>query len=1013
MTAVFAARRWTVWALLATVVALTGAVGPAWLLLPAWAGGLAARAGSAWADRPPNAAVPVAGPGPGAALTRQGRRHLKARRLLRLGRPAAALAYLDAADSDLTLTALRGWALLQSGRPGEAKRAIHALPDTPLHTRALVTCLAELDLSNGEAALRALSPISEIIDDGTPTVLYGEALVARVRLTLYTEGGTPSLTDGIARCVPRRIRRANLLHTVTLMRLAAESALPTSRELSFLLAGLGARISGPEPYLKGAGFFGLIGRVRPLALENLRCIICGDLTKLWEGRPDSDTVTRMQADEGAPGYLMRMDRPVEAANTLITLADRLADTAQYRPTAIRSRIEALAMLNATRHQLTDSEDRHHLWRLFGRTIEQAMREAIAQRDWQSLAELIESARLQLGPDRDGNAFDASQAVAPFIRVRGVSRLEESHWYRPDEQPPTYALEDLASIVLGEGTWWWSTWSTRTELFWSLVPPTGTVSGGVLPFGPGSALRTALADLRNALPVRHPGEEDEQFEERVLDSPLLAGPPTAEADLTGRLAKLLPGPLASALLDAAEPVPLAIAPAAELALVPWACLRVPARSAGDLRLIDRCLPAIVPPAGLLAAVAARPRTVRSPAPLGLAVVDPGCDLPHTVTDDAADTGPLDTARALLDQLPRGVEIIGPDDDVNVEDFAARLRALDPETSAVFACHTDMADTSAAGRGLRLRPKVRHPDATEEQPLELLTAAALIGEPTRFPMPHQVLLLACDTADLSNAADGEWLVLGPAMLWAGAERLIVTSYPIIDQVEEHGGEDVLDRRLVRLLVDGQPLANGLRTVQLEELARWRATRHLPWDGEETPRSSPVHWAGHIAMGVFADVPTPRPLKALHEPDLGASLVALLADADSRASLAGRTVTTVRDVLVELGLYGFQDELPPWRRNAVLATAYSYVLLSAAVPARVRPGGGRSPGATGPAKAGLKVRELLRAAEDIARIARHRVVAVEHLLAAVLGSSGSAGRLARALCGWDGRHPEVVKEVIGDAP
>ncbi|GAB3428539.1 hypothetical protein GCM10027569_72100 [Flindersiella endophytica] len=1012
MVAVFAARRWTLCAVIASALALGLEIGPAWLLLSAWAGGAAARTMIAWIDRPPTAALPMAGPGIGAFLSRRGRAHLKARRLVRIGRPGAALISLQTAGAaaDPTLTALRGWALLHSGHPGEAKSAVSAGPAST-EVCMLITFLAELDLSNAEAAGQALTALGTIEYDDVSSALWYELLVARARLTLLSEGGSEHLTDGIARGVPRRLRRRDLLPAVRLLRLASEGALSSSPALSSMLAGLGTLLSRPDPDAGSAGFI-VLGRSRPLVLENLRCIVRRALAELRAGRANTETIAQLGAAQGAVGYLMRMNRPVEAAGVLNSLADELTDTPQYRLTAMLSRIEALAMLNAVRHQLTDSGDRRHWWDVFGRTVEDAMREATAGQDWQSLAELIESARLQLGPGKDGVA--SSRNVAPFIRVRGTSCLEQAHWYRPGEQPPSYALEDLADRVLGSGTWWWSTWSTGTELFWALVPPDGPVSGGVLPMGRGSVLGDALCDLQDALRDLYPDDSDENrndyvdedLNDQVGTSPLIYGPPEAETELSRRMGILLPTPLVEALLHTSQPLRLAIAPAAELANVPWACVGVPEHPQSDLRLIERCVPAIAPPAGLLAAVCARSRTATS-TPLTLAVIDPGSELAGATRE------PLPTAPLLLDILPPGVEIITPSESISVEDFAARLRALRalaPEASAVFACHTDESDDSAPSCGLLLRPAIEgdrpHTSA------ELLTARRLIEEPTRFPMPRVVLMLACESGDLRNAAAGEWLVLGPAMLWAGSDRLIVTSYPIIDAIcrenyDVIGGEenfDVIDRHLLRLLIEQQPLAQGLRTVQLTQLASWRATRHQPPDGQDTPRSSPIHWAGHVAMGAFADSRPLPPLHPIRRRLVHGGVVQLLDAAAKRAARSGRSLA-MRDLLIELALHGFEEDLPRWRRLSLRAAAYPYTLLTTAFPRRPN-----SPRVTA-AAIGPDIQSLLRSASQGAHNARHRVVSIEHVLAAMLGAPGSTGRIARVLFSWDPRQPEVAKEILGD--
>jgi hypothetical protein len=980
LVALFAARRWTVFAFIASAVVVLLAAGSAWLLLVAWPAGLLARGAIAWLDRPPYEMVPV-------SVRRrvlgrhEDRAYTHAHRLVRAGRPAAALRWLETAGDprDPQLVTLRAWALLQCGRPGEAKDTMNAAQGVEDRIRTLIVCLAELDLSNAGAADRALTAFGGV-DDDMPETLFRIALIARIRLTLLN-GGAKNLTDSIAMGVQRKVGRADVLFTVTLLRLAAESALSSAPKLSFLLADFGVVLSLPDRYQAPGGF---LDRRRPMALENTRCVARRALAELfWKGA-NTETVAWLSADEGATGNLMRMDRPLEAAGILNTLADQLEGKHAYHVAVLRSRIEALAMLNATRHQLSEAEDRRHYWRVYGQTIERAMRDAAAGSDWETLTELIESARLQLGPDRS-ETFEASRS-APFIRVRGTSRVEQAGWYRPSERPSAYALEDIAALVLGPGTWWWSTWSTENELYWVLVPPDGPVYGGVRPLSPGSELHGVLSDLRDVLPIQHTGEDDEAFEDRVLRSPLLTGPAEAETALARRLGRLLPASLVEALRQAPEPLRLAIAPAERLANVPWACAEIQ----DDVRLIERCIPVIAPPSSLLAAITSRLRNSGA-APIGLAVIDPGGDL-----GGAEAWHPLSTARRILDLLPHGVTTVAPDDDVSLEDFAARLRALDTSTTAIFACHAVDDDGSASSRGLVLRP------GTPGGRLELLTADLLIGESARFPMPAQVVLLACESADLRHTAAGEWLVLGPAMLWAGADRAIVTSFPVVDNAEGQDRDDVIDRHLLHLLTERRPLADGLRAVQLEQLEQWRRSRDLQ---EAERRSAPMHWAGHLAMGSFTDTRRSPTLRPARRQLVNRSVPALLDDAARVAIEAGRPTIAVRDLLLQVALYGYEDELPRWRRMLVHALGYPYATISVILSYRRR--------STAPACAapGPGVQDLLRSTEEIARVARHQVIDVEHLFVAVLAAPGALGRITRAVFGLDARQPEVVKAILSD--
>ncbi|MEU3985407.1 CHAT domain-containing protein [Streptomyces sp. NPDC026672] len=1053
LTAVFAARRLAGLAVVVAAVAVaTGA--DVRVLAAVFAVGLVARAVDAWCDRPPLAHVPVRRPPLTWVFTPDGRSVAAAHRLLRRGLPAAALRRLATVPSDgrhPEARLLRGWAFLEQGHPGEAKRAVPpgdgvpagvaaltpedreptgaaaptpqgpeptgaAAPTPqgpePTGAAALITCLAELDLGDPEAAEAALARLDPdtagsdhpgLSPSSGGRVERSDVCVARFRLALL-RGDTDGLIETIAREVPTRITRRSLTRALGLLRLAAEAALPTRPSLALYLAGSGlvlARAAQPDSLSQD---FGLAGTGRTVALEVVRCGALTGLAELREGvDADVDTVSQLGAADGAAGFLMRLDRPIEAAAHLNALADRLAADPAHRLAALDSRIEALTVLNATRHELHTKDERRQWWGVFGRTVHRAMEQAAAGADWETLAELVESARLQLGPDMPGGALDAAGTTAPFIRVRGVSRMEQAHWYRTGQSPPVHALEDMAGIVLGPGTWWWSTWVHDRTVFWSLVPPSGPVTGGTLALTDGTGLTQALSDLRDALPGRYPGEDDDAWEDRVLGSPLLTGPLPAELSLARRLGALLPPPLSRALLEGDGGMRLAIAPAAEFGHVPWPAVAVPddrqdvaPGGPRDVRLVERCTAVVAPPAGLLARLADRPRPDDAP-PLGLAVIDPGGDLPWV-----PEYARLPAARQLLGLVPDGVDTVGPATDLSLADFAERLRGAGSESTAVFACHVE-ADGEAPDRGILLRPGSG--GAPPAEPPRVLTAQMLISAPDRYPMPRQVVLLACDSGDVGNASAGEWLVLGPALLWAGADRLVVTSYPVIDSVEEDPdtgavteGGDVIDGRLLSALVRRERVVDALHDVQREKLARWRAT------GRE---GAPIHWGGHLAMGAHGTPGTPRSLAPLPGRYVHETVLRLLDDAAEYAAGAGRATVTPRDVLVQLGLYGFETP-NPLRRYAGLAPVYGHVLASAARQAVSR----RRPMDDGrDVRPDDRVMDLLRATAAVANAARHQVVNVEHVLAALLGGRDVPASLGRAVFGWDGRRPEVVKEIVGD--
>lgn len=951
--------------------------GLTWVVLVAVAGGLVARLAVTWSRRPPVAPVPVPRRGvPGVRVPRgeDARAFRRARRLLRRGLPGGATQVLaDHATSHPVLIALHGWALVQSGRVGTAEGLVRDLPEALASVRGLVTGLARMELSQPRPALAAINAVTAEVGRGRAhRELVVELRLAwlRARVALGERG----LSVPMARMVPRTVRRSRLLDAMVTIRLVAQGDPDYSRDAVMLVASSAFLLHRWVRDGREVRFFTLLGAERVLDLEGVRAaaVVCtADISPNVGGL---DAAEALGGGTGVAEFLLRLDRPLEAATVLNRLADHL-ETTPNRLGALDARVEAAAALHWTRHQLDDLATRRLWWARAGDTLEKAMRQAVEGRDWATLAELIETARLQLAP-REGEDV-ADLTGAPFIRVRGVSRLAGSLWYRSGERPPCYDLERLADVVLGPATWWWSTWSTETQLYWALVRPDGEVSGGVEGIGPDTDLGMALGDLRVAAPAPWPGESmgDERFQARMADS-VLFGPREAESDLARRLAGLLPPRLRERLAAGGEPVNLAVAPARVLATVPWALVGT---GVGDVRLVERCRLAIAPPAGLLAVLAKRSRH-DGDHPLSLAVLNPGGALGSARHD-------LGAASALGYGLPDGVRTITRFEDTSLDEFGTILRSLPARSSVVFACHTNAGTGAPLSAGLQLHPP------TSDRPAVVLSAGALIDSPDRYPVPRQGLVLACDSADLGRAGDGEWLVLGTALLWAGAQRLVVTGFPVVDS-------DAVDRPLLDHLLAGDDLVDSLRAIQIDRLAWWRAS------GSE--EISPAIWGAHTALGAFTPRTVVPDADAVAGRFVDESFIELLDSAAEHAGQMGRPEVTPTDLLHALAIYGFTEEAPLARRLVLNGIAYSWAIVALSL-ARLR----RLPAAP---KRSATLRadtmDVVHAACAIAGTARHRLLTTEHLLVAALAGTGTSAAVARWLSHGDGRHPEVVKEIISES-
>jgi hypothetical protein len=132
---------------------------------------------------------------------------------------------------------------------------------------------------------------------------------------------------------------------------------------------------------------------------------------------------------------------------------------------------------------------------------------------------------------------------------------------------------------------------------------------------------------------------------------------------------------------------------------------------------------------------------------------------------------------------------------------------------------------------------------------------------------------------------------------------------------------------------------------------------------------------------------------------------------AAGTGRTIVTLPDLVYALGVgevdapgrSDLYEGLDPARRLLALAIAVPFLLRSNSRGRRIEP---RRHVELAP-----DVLHVLKTSGDVADWARHRVLHIEHVLVATLAADGRAADLARLLSGWDGRQPEVVKELIGE--
>lgn len=537
---------------------------------------------------------------------------------------------------------------------------------------------------------------------------------------------------------------------------------------------------------------------------------------------------------------------------------RHAVASGQRADALPLAARALMELDRTRYLLAAQSSRTSWSKRFRRVLDFALDAAHAEQDHEFMAELLEFARVQTLPAATAEgAGDIALSTPPIILVNNRARLA-----RPGEQnrPAYVSLEHAAERAAGRGAWWLSYWATDGWLYWALVAPSGDTNSGRVSFSATSALRATLDDLERALPALLPGEEPGAMDFRVAKSPLLIDP-GQELLLSATLGNLLlPPPLIRAAARSRargeERLPLAIAPAAALGYIPWSILVAGDQQSPDPdRLVDVCDWVLAPSAALICHAALGTRTR---APLALAVAD--------TTDDPG-LGELPGAREQADALPGTIRVLGgqhwsPSNPATLTRLEQELRTIGPDATVMFMCHAvrGSADEPSNG-GILLAPAGQGPAAAH---YDILTPQAVFAMNKRgLTMPSQVILQACDTSALKDAASGEWLTIAPAFISAGTREVVTTVYPLVDLP---GVEDPV----TRAALSGDSLQAAVAQLQREGLTRWTSGHH-------THRAhTPFTWGAYATITIQPVNPSGESTAPFSQPSIAASFMRVFAGA-----------------------------------------------------------------------------------------------------------------------------------------
>ncbi|WP_404961359.1 CHAT domain-containing protein [Streptomyces sp. 147326] len=218
--------------------------------------------------------------------------------------------------------------------------------------------------------------------------------------------------------------------------------------------------------------------------------------------------------------------------------------------------------------------------------------------------------------------------------------------------------------------------------------------------------------------------------------------------------------------------------------------------------------------------------------------PGSPVPFLLACDNPD-GSLRarTADSVVNEAAALLTASGPDGPGTKDALLAALHKIGPSTHGVFFYRGHgVHDSDPAWSALPLA------EETYVQSGELFGA---FDDGTPFlPMPTRVILSCCSSSTAS-ALGGEGMGLAAGAIHSGADQVIATSLDIRDASFTEAFEDLL----VRGMLDGQRTgdhADLLRRLQLRMLTEWKvfSVRGEDFDGEEIRDPHPIIWASFQA-------------------------------------------------------------------------------------------------------------------------------------------------------------------------
>jgi len=439
---------------------------------------------------------------------------------------------------------------------------------------------------------------------------------------------------------------------------------------------------------------------------------------------------------------------------------------------------------------------------------------------------------------------APASADPLIADQTIL-VQRASWIGGDSDAAIDVDEELD--LMFPGAWYWSLARAGSWVYHAIRGPDGNWSGERRRY---DDLSPALDELLRHLPVRLPGEITLEHKARLEGTALRAE--TADQTTSDNLSAgegwrrifdhlgevLIPSVLRSQLSCAADqPARLVIAPTGTLALVPFAAVSL----VPGTPLIDHAVLTHLPSIALLSArrQSAAHNTDAEHADPGsrvLAVLAPHLPTRFTRMQDVYVDTSADLWWALQSAPGASCSHRGR---LSKSEFAAIVGKESASGTVLYlAGHVDASPSDdPAGTGFRFYNE-------DHLTLRDLYKVDDYKRPV-YRIPHRVLLSGCASLGLYSeatagedqpfAAEPEWLGLGAAMVFGGAEHVYCTLFTVADSPYSVR----IDQALIDAMRHAIDPAQALRVVQRAEIRRWR----------RGDRAMPTVFLAYVYVGVGA--------------------------------------------------------------------------------------------------------------------------------------------------------------------